>query len=134
MDKLFLDTSFLVAYYNVDDENHSRAEALMRRIIKDTYPVVISDYIFGECCTVLLVRLKDLKKTVLICELLKDTDLLKVDDFCFTHAFELFKEQKGTKLSFTDCSTLALMQMNSIKKIITFDEDFRKIKWIDVGI
>ena len=34
--------------------------------------------------------------------------------------------------SFTDCTTLALMEKENIKNIATFDKDFKKIKEINV--
>jgi|SRR3989339_404890 len=132
MDKLILDTSFLVSYYNTRDENHGKAEELMKKISQEEFDVVISDYVFGECCTVLLMRLKDSKKTIEICETIKSLEILKIDEGTFERSWEIFKEQKQTKMSFTDCSTLALMEMNGIKNIATFDEDFSKIGWIDV--
>lgn len=132
MGKLILDTSFLVSYYNIRDENHNKAEELMKKISEEEMDVVISDYVFGECCTVLLMRLKDSKKTIEICKAIKNLEILKIDDGVFERTWEFFKEQKQTKMSFTDCSTLALMDMNGIKLIATFDEDFNKINWVKV--
>lgn len=131
MNKLILDTSFLVSYYNSRDENHVKAEELMKKI-DDKFEVIISDYVFGECCTVLLMRLKDLKKTLEICNAIKNLEMIRVDDSAFERAWEIFKEQKQTKMSFTDCSTVALMEMNGIKNIVTFDEDFNKVDGVNV--
>lgn len=53
--KIFLDTSFLVAFYNKKDKNHLSA----RRFISNEDnggSFVISDYIFDEVLTVLMVR------------------------------------------------------------------------------
>lgn len=130
MNRVILDTSFLVSYYNLRDDNHNKAEELMKKISRDDFDVVISDYVFGECCTVLLIRLKNFKKTFEICELIKSLEILRVDDGVFERAWEIFKEQEKTKMSFTDCSTIALMEMNGIKNIATFDEDFNKLKGI----
>lgn len=134
MDNVILDTSFLVSYYNTRDENHGKAKELMSTISKGDFKVVISDYIFGECCTVFLIRLKDYKKTLTICDLIKSLEMIKIDDSTFERAFDIFKEQKETKMSFTDCSTLALMELNGIKNIATFDEDFARIKGININL
>ncbi|MEK6848223.1 MAG: PIN domain-containing protein [Nanoarchaeota archaeon] len=128
MDKIILDTSFLVSYYNSRDENHNKAKELMNEISYGDFEAMISDYIFGECCTVLLLRLKDFKKTIRVCQLIKSLEMLNVEYSVFERTWELFREQKETKLSFTDCSTLALMETNGIKKIATFDEEFNKIE------
>ena len=53
--EIFLDTSFLVAFYNKRDQNHSQAW----KFISETdigISFIISDYIFDEVLTVLLVR------------------------------------------------------------------------------
>lgn len=132
MDKIFLDTSFLISYYNTLDENHLKVEEMMNKLSEGDFEVLISDYIFSECCTVLLLRLKDFKKSIQVCEAIKSIEMLKVNDLCFEKTWSLFKEQNKTKMSFTDCSTQALMDINGIKQIATFDEDFGKVKGIRV--
>jgi len=44
----------------------------------------------------------------------------------------IFCKQKETALSFTDCTTISVMQENDIEKIATFDGDFGKISRIKV--
>jgi len=132
MDKIIIDTSFLIAYYNLKDDNHNKAEKVMNDLISKNYDVYISDYIFDECCTVLLMRLKDSKKCIEVCNLIKSLEMLNIDESGFENSWNIFKEQKKTKMSFTDCSTLALMDANGIEKITTFDEEFDKIKEVEV--
>jgi len=134
MDKLILDTSFLVSYYNTMDENHSMAKILMDVILKGDFEVFISDYIFNECCTVLLLRLKDSKRSIEVCEVIKSIEMIMVNETCFQRTWEIFKEQNKHKMSFTDCSTLALMETYRIKNIATFDEGFEKVDWMNFNV
>ncbi|MCK4603268.1 MAG: PIN domain-containing protein [Deltaproteobacteria bacterium] len=53
--KIFLDTSFLVAFYNKEDKNHTQARNFMANA-DQSLSCLISDYIFDEILTVLLVR------------------------------------------------------------------------------
>lgn len=130
---IFLDSSFIVAYYNENDEHHRKALEIMEDLKNEKYgETTIDDYIFNECATVLLARLKDLDKTVEICEKIKNIMIFRVDEDIFEAAWKIFKEQEETKFSFIDCSTLALMEARVIKNIATFDEDFRKIEGINV--
>ncbi|MBU5537653.1 MAG: PIN domain-containing protein [Candidatus Aenigmatarchaeota archaeon] len=131
---IILDTSFIVAFYNIRDENHTRAAKLMRDIIAGKYgELFITDYIFDECMTVIFIRLKNLSETVRIGELIrKSTKFLEIEKSDFEEAWKLFKRQKTTAFSFTDCSTLVIAKENNIKNIATFDEDFLKIKRINV--
>ena len=66
---IILDTSFIVAFYNIRDENHIRATNLMEGIVAGKYgKLFITDYIFDEGMTVVFIRLKSLSETVKIGE------------------------------------------------------------------
>ncbi len=41
----------------------------------------------------------------------------------FELAWELFETYEDKKLSFTDCTSFAIMKKRSIEKVFTFDED-----------
>jgi hypothetical protein len=131
---IILDTSFIVSYFNERDRNHSKATELMQSIANTKFgPVYITDYIFDETVTVAFIRLKNLVKAVEIGNhLLKSSKIIQVEDKHFYNAWNLFKRQKTTDLSFTDCTTISVMQDNEIKNIATFDEDFKKAKAINV--
>lgn len=131
---IILDTSFIVSFYNVRDENHLKARNLMPDIIKGKFGSLhISDYIFDETMTVIFIRLKNLRKTVEIGECLRrSAKLLEVGSANFEEAWKMFKKQKDTDLSFTDCTTVSLMKRMGIKNIATFDEDFVRVKGINI--
>lgn len=127
---IILDTSFIVSYFNTRDQNHTKAVKLMKEIHE---PLCLTDYIFGEVVTVSLIRLKNIERASKIGEiLLKSLEIIDVDKSSFDKAWNLFCKQKDTILSFTDCTTVSVMQESDIKKIATFDEDFGKIKEIEV--
>jgi|SRR3989344_509163 len=130
---IFLDSSFIISYEIENDQNHNKAVILMSKIRRRMYgPPVISEYIFDEVSTLLLVKLKDLNKVVERCELIKGLDMFRVNELIFEQAWKIFKEQKNTKLSFTDCTIIATMKSKGIQNIATFDEDFKEIENINV--
>lgn len=134
---IILDTSFIVAYYNEIDENHSIARELIKDIVNFKFGQLhITDYIFSETVTVGLIRLKNLDRAVRIGNyLLKAAKLIEVQKVGFNEAWGVFKKQKDTDLSFTDCTTIAVMHDTKITNIATFDEDFKTIKGINcVGV
>lgn len=45
----------------------------------------------------------------------------------FGLAWELFETYEDKKLSFTDCTSFALMKKRSIEKAFSFDEDFERM-------
>lgn len=123
---IFLDSSFLVALEVDGDTNHSRAMEVMQDVVNSTYgPPVISDYIFDETATVTLTRTKNIVMARLVGEaMLKAFRMLNVDDGVFKEAWRRFRSQRGTKYSFTDSTTIELMQRNNIRNIATFDREF----------
>ena len=126
---IILDSSFLVSYFNTRDQNHPQAVKLMKKIHE---PLCMTDYIFSEVVTVSLIRLKSLDGASKIGEiLLKSMKMINVEKSSFDNAWSLFCKQKETVLSFTDCTTVSVMQENDIEKIATFDEDFGKISGIE---
>ncbi len=86
---------------------------------------MVSDYVFDETVTVTFLRTKNLQKTRLVGDsILKAFRILKVDDAIFREAWQKFRSQKGTKYSFTDSTTVELMQQHNIRDIATFDREF----------
>lgn len=128
---IMLDTSFIVAYFNTRDQNHSSAVKIAKILANQNHELYITDYLFGEIATVSLVRLKNLEKAAQIgTTILEYCNLLHVDKDIFEHAWKIFSEQK-LRLSFVDCTTIVVMKNQKIQKIATFDNDFNKIKGIE---
>jgi len=130
---IILDTSFIISYFNERDENHLASIELMKELADLKFgPLHITDYIFDEVVTVSFVRLKNLRKAVEIGNhLLRALKILEVEKSDFDRAWNLFRKQKDTDFSFTDCTTLSIMHENEIGNIATFDEDFLTIKSIN---
>jgi predicted nucleic acid-binding protein len=79
------------------------------------------------------IRSKSLDKAIYIGEYLKmSTNILKTDDLDFEDSWKFFKNQKSTKLSFTDCNIIKIMERYDIKNLATFDKEFSKVKDINV--
>jgi len=57
MEKVFLDTSFLFAFYNADDEDHIKAIDIANELSDRNTIFVISDYIIDELLTLAHVKL-----------------------------------------------------------------------------
>ncbi len=108
------------------DSNHGRAIPLVSDIVSGKYgPAVTSDYVFDETVTVVLVRSKSLKTAIIAGDVIKESiSMLYVDERLFEYSWEKFRNQVGTKFSFTDCSIIALLEDNHINKLATFDKEF----------
>ena len=130
---IFLDSNFIISHEIENDQNHNGAINLAERISQGIYgEPVISEYIFNEISTLLLIKLKLLEKTIERCEIIKSIKMFRVSEKTFDDAWDIFKEQKDTKLSFADCTIIATMNSEGIKNIAAFDKDFKKINGINV--
>ena len=129
---IFLDTSFIISYYNTRDQNHGKAKRVMENILNSEKKILINDYIFDECANVLLIKLKDFNNIIKICQDLKKLEIVNIDESLFDEAWDIFRKQRKTKLSFTDSTILSTMRGIGIKTLATFDNDFKKIPEISI--
>lgn len=125
---VLIDTGIFIALRNADDKNHKRSIELMKRALQGEFGFIYtSDYIFDECITTALVRTKRHDLVVDVGEyILKSPRITKLhitkDDF--NSAWEKFKDFKDRSMSFTDCTSLALIEKHNIKQIMSFDSGF----------
>jgi len=126
---LLLDSNFIVAYSNEADINHAKALQITKEIDTGAHgTAVITDYIFDEVATVMLIKTKNLTKVSELGEtLINAAVLLRIDEDLFNHAWKIFREQKKPSLSFTDCTSIAACKTNGISNIATFDKDFQEL-------
>lgn len=123
---VLIDTCIFVALSNSRDVNHERASQLMEDCVAGKFgKPYLSDYIFDETVTTALVRSRNHRKSVMLGDFILDSelDMIGVDEICFQKAWAIYKK---TKLSFTDCSSLSLMDLYGIKNIMTFDKELKK--------
>jgi predicted nucleic acid-binding protein len=125
---IFLDTGVLVAVKSADDRRHPRAEELMEPILKGEFgEIYTSDYVIDEAVTLVLTRTKRLELAIAVGEyVLRSPRIIKlrVSEEVFDAAWERFKSLKEKPMSFTDCTSLALMEMRGIEGIASFDSGF----------
>ena len=131
--KIFLDTSFIVAFYNGEDKNHTRARAFMGEA-DQSLSCLISDYVFDEVLTVLLVRGGKALSIEAGRKILEDEriDLLQIDTETFDKAWLVYQSFEDKQWSFTDCTFYVLMKNLSIDTGASFDNHFDQFGFIAV--
>ncbi len=125
---VFIDTGIFVALNNTVDVNHSRSKELFKQALKGEFGrIFTSDYVIDEALTVAFARTKrhDLAMDLgtYIIESPRITKLWVGQD-SFKQAWERFRLLKDKRLSFTDCTSIALIDMRAIKQIMSFDCGF----------
>ena len=120
---VFIDTNIFAAAKLKKDVDHERAKTLLEDALFGKHgQVFTSDYIFDETITLLIVRTK---KNQSVCEYGNSIltsgiiEIIKVDN-----GWEKFSMFEDKVISFTDCTTLAIMEELKIDKIMSFDKHF----------
>jgi len=131
---IFIDSNVIIAYKNADDINHDRSARIFQQFSDGRYgKMIISEFIFIEVTTVLALKrnLQLAKEVGLILLDAADIEIIKASDV-FEKAWNIFINQRNTNFNFVDASNLACMELKELKNIATFDEDFLKIKSVNV--
>lgn len=125
---VFVDTGIFVALRNVADKNHQRVKELMKRALGGEFGAVYtSDYVIDESITTALARTKKLELAIDVGEyILRSPRIRKlwVSEDIFESAWREFKSYRKGQMSFTDFTSLVLMEENGIKDIMSFDSGF----------
>lgn len=122
--KIFLDSSFLIAYTIETDENNKLAYKLENKGIFDN-KCYISNLIINEIVTVIGNKI-NLDLAVNTYNAIKDncTIINEYNKQNFNDGVLKTYKKYNTKLSFTDCAILEIMKEHNIKKLVSFDKYF----------
>ena len=127
---VLIDTGIFIAFYNIKDKNHNRANELILEIIEGKQGIAYTtDYIFDESVTTALMRTGNHELAIELGENIlgvkvKFVSIIQIEYTTFSASWELFKKYIDKKLSFTDCVSIAVVNNYGLDKIISFDSDF----------
>jgi len=125
---VFIDTGAFMAYRNKKDVYHSSADELVRRALKGEFgSIFTTDYIYDEALTLAMVRTGNKGVAKDISDVMRSPriEMINIDGIILEKARELFFRLFDKGISFTDATTMAVMQQENIGKIITFDSHFK---------
>ncbi|MEA1906867.1 MAG: PIN domain-containing protein [Euryarchaeota archaeon] len=125
---VFIDTGAFMAYRNKKDVYHSEADDLLRRALQMEFgSIFTTDFIYDETLTLAMVRTgnKNVAKDISEVMLSPRIEMIIIDNTILNKARELFFRLFDKRVSFTDATTMAVMQQENIGKIITFDSHFK---------
>ncbi len=124
---ILLDSGVVLAYTNTTEEHHKRAVEIFDRIDAGAYgTAVITDYVFDEAITLILSRTKNFKMALKTGEYLLEAVEMINTEMVFEDSWKIFKTQNSQRLSFTDCSIIAVCKANGIATIATFDRALKE--------
>ena len=128
MTSIFIDTSAFISLYLKGDEFHQQATTFLENLNKESI-FFTSNYILDEVYTFLRSN-KGKKTAVSFAEFLAQNTqtvvLKRINLEDEKKAFEFFRKLDLPHLSFTDCTSFALMKRLGVNEVFSFDEHFAK--------
>ncbi|MBI2268667.1 MAG: PIN domain-containing protein [Candidatus Blackburnbacteria bacterium] len=126
---IFVDTSAFKALIDFSDDFNSQARKLWGRLSKQKQPVLTTNFVLDETYTLLRVRLGrepaiKFKQRINISPGFKRPQRVLAQDE--VEAWKFFKELPGRGVSYTDCTSFAVMKRLGLIEVFTFDRDFAR--------
>ena len=129
---VFVDTGVYYALQNQRANRHAVAVNALEAVSDGRFGTVYtSDYIFDEAVTLVRSRTGCYEEAQTVADRIlgrngfpRVPDLLHVDQTVFDHAVEVFDRYDDHPLSFTDATTVALVEGWGIDAVLSFDDDF----------
>ena len=123
INKIFVDTLFVVALINQRDQYHQQASELADSL--ETYPLITTDAVLLEVGNALARNYKD--EAVEIIEQFFASDEVEIVGLTpelFAQAFTLYKRHQDKAWGLVDCISFVVMKQAGISQALTFDQHF----------
>ncbi len=124
MRRVFVDTGAWYALKNNKDPHHTAAIAFFRSLPETGTICYTSDYVIDEAITLTRVRLKNHQVAVTMAHELYSEQAAKIiytAPLYLPRALAIFKNYENQSVSFTDCTSFAIMENLKIEEALAFD-------------
>lgn len=124
--KVFIDTSAFCALAVPHDQFNHRAKTIHQQILNKKVHAYSSNYVLDEVYTLLKTRSSHAISVKFMDEIQKShTSILCVTEDIEEAAKTIFRKFVDKRLSFTDCTSFALINHFHIEAVFAFDEHVR---------
>lgn len=133
MERVFIDTSALIAFFDKSDNLHPKAVRLFDKIREKRIRIIVTDYILSEVITTVMARAGH-QMAVRAGEFIFNSRVVNIvwlDKSLKLKAWEYFKKHSDKNYSFTDCTSFVLMKEVKAVHFFAFDDDFSRAGFID---
>lgn len=131
---IVVDSSLLIAFHNDRDAHHPKAKSTMEALAGGSWgPALLPEYVVLEALTVVAAKrglqLANEAASRILCA--REMEYVPCSPF-FSRALDVFRTQRGTRLSFADSAIVAIARDRGADRVATFDRDFRKVSGLRV--
>lgn len=125
MNRVFVDTSFIVALVNEKDQHHARASVLSETF--DGQPLLVTDAVLLEVGNALARTFKEQAAEIIGDFLTSDeVEVVNLDAALFQKALELYRTHTDKACGMTDCVSFVVMRERGVMDALTYDNDFHQ--------
>lgn len=130
---VFVDTGIYYALQNERAENHEVGKAALAEVTRGAEygTTFTSDYVYDEAVTLVHARSGRFSEAKAVGDRIlgrgeypEAVSLLHVTERDFDAAVEHFERYRDHGLSFTDATTVALVERHDVDAVLSFDDDF----------
>lgn len=125
---VFIDTGIFAGASHKGEDLFDSASTLLNKAMKGEFgPIYTSDYIFDETITLIIARTKNKTLAHSFGDSILNSpriEILSIDKSLFNFAWKISKKFQDKFLSFTDCTTIAILKTYNISVILSFDKHF----------
>jgi predicted nucleic acid-binding protein len=124
---IFADSSYFIGLADLKDQWHPLAVRVLKKVKEN---LIISDLVISETVTSIGSRAGGKAGKRIYNYFCDNCEIVFVDDDLLEEGMEIFLRYDG-KLSVADSVSIAIMKRRAVKKIISFDSDFDRVKGIN---
>ena len=123
MNRVFVDTLFVIALINRRDQYHQRASELANKY--EGHPLLTTDSVLLEIGNALTRNFR--KQSIEIIEEFyasEETEIIHLNPQLLRQAFEQYKMYQDKEWGLVDCVSFVVMRQTGIGRALTFDQHF----------
>jgi predicted nucleic acid-binding protein len=131
VERVFVDTSGWYAAADSRDPDHGAVARWLRR---NTLPLITTDYVFDETVTLVRIELGH-PAAVRFGENVRASAAVQIVSVTAEDreaAWQIFKKFEDQRLSFTDCTSFAVMKRLGLAQTLTVDQHFLLMGFVPV--
>jgi predicted nucleic acid-binding protein len=127
--RIFVDTSFVIALINERDQYHERAVALSYAF--DSSPLITTDAVLLEIGNALAKNFRN--EAIGVIQTLRggaNTETVEIDQSLFEKGLETYQKYADKDWGLVDCISFVVMWQKALTEVLTFDGDFEEAGFI----
>ena len=123
--RVFVDTSFVIALINDRDQYYNQAQALSYKF--ESSLLITTDAVLLEIGNALA---KDFRKegveVIRVLRSGKNTEVIEIDGELFEKGLEIYEKYEDKEWGLVDCISFVALWERGISEVLTFDRDFEQ--------